>query len=120
MYLVSDLYVSAVYVNIVLYLLWQTVPMPVASALRPRFSSGGGRVSGGGDPQTGVSRWKLVKPEEEVGARNKSMAFARFRFVCPCGNFGDMDILICGDLDFLVMWRFGDSVILGFGGLEIW
>ncbi|CAM9526893.1 unnamed protein product, partial [Laminaria digitata] len=40
--------------------------MPVASSLRPRFSSAGGRVSGGGDPQTaGVSRWKLVKPEEE-------------------------------------------------------
>ena len=50
------------------YPLLQTAPMPVASALRPRFSSAGGRVSGGGDPQTDVSRWKLVKPEEEVGA----------------------------------------------------
>lgn len=36
---------------------------------RPRFSYGGGQALGGVDPQSGLDRWKLVKPEEEVRDR---------------------------------------------------
>lgn len=42
-----------------------------AGARRPRFSyagaAAGGQALGGVDSQSGLDRWRLVKPEEEVG-----------------------------------------------------
>lgn len=49
------------------YLLVQSTSTPGApGARRPRFSHGGGQALSGVDPQSGLDRWKLVQPEEEV------------------------------------------------------